>query len=163
VTISADDIGRYLDDRDDFDLELFAYRSLRERGWQAFLGGAYVDSNTLKPRQFDVRARMGFSHRRELYLAVECKSLSQDFPLVVSRVPRPDIEASHDVIRRWKRAEIGDTAIAVEHSDPNHLKLYSTGEMVGKSATQIRWAENHKRLIASPLCQCDLRHLEPSN
>ena len=41
--IKAEDISRYLDDRDDFDLELFAFRTLKANGWFAELGGTYVD------------------------------------------------------------------------------------------------------------------------
>ena len=149
MEIAADHIVQYLDSRDDFDLELFAYRSLKESGWEAHLGGTYVDPYTMKPRQYDVRGRKQFSHRRDLNVAVECKSLSTEFPLIVSRMPRADGDTGHDIVRRWKRVEVGDMMFSVEHSDPNHLLLYPRGEMVGKATTQIRWAENHKRLIAS--------------
>src|SRR5262249_13066528 len=35
--IKAEDITQYLDSRDDFDLELFAFRTLRAHGWFAEL------------------------------------------------------------------------------------------------------------------------------
>lgn len=149
MEITSDQITQYLDSRDDFDLELFAYRTMRELGWQADLGGAYIDSSSQKHRQYDVRGRTQFSHGRDLRIAVECKSLGPEFPLVVSRIPRPGGDTSHDVLKRWRRPEIGDTVFAVEHSVENHPHLYPAGEMVGKAATQIRWAENQKRLIAS--------------
>jgi hypothetical protein len=147
--ITADQIQQYLDSRDDFDLELFAYRTLRERGWVVHLGGRYVDPIAGKPRQYDVRARFGFTHRRDLSLAVECKSLSPEFPLVVSRVPRPEVDSYHDVVKRWRRDEIGDTAFSIERSDPRHPHLYGEGQMVGKAATQIRWNESAKKFVAS--------------
>jgi hypothetical protein len=149
MEITADHINQYLDTRDDFDLELFAYRSLQERGWESHLGGTYADPQTGKFRQYDVRGRRRFQSRLDVNIAVECKSLSAEFPLVVSRVPRPDEEVGHDVLRRWKRPQIGDSTFSVERSDPNQLQLYAQSEMVGKSTTQIRWAENQKRLIAS--------------
>ncbi len=155
-SITAADITQYLQDRDDFDLELFAHRSLRERGWVTALGGSYLDP--LQPgklRQFDVRGRQQFNARervkilREVYLAVECKSLSPEFPLVVSRVPRSDMENSHDVIKRWHREVLNDTAFGVLSTGPETIQLYAASQMVGKSATQIRWHENGKKLIAS--------------
>lgn len=109
--ITADHISEYLDKRDDFDLELFAYRALQEHGWLAQLGGSYTDAVSGKARQLDVRGRQGFRHNRDLLAAVECKSLTPEFPLVVSRVPRPADEAYHDVIKRWARPEMGDSVI----------------------------------------------------
>jgi len=106
--ITEADIQKYLDDRDDFDLELFAFRTLKANGWFAELGGTYVDPVLGKPRQYDVRARIRFSQgiERELYLAVECKSLTKENPLVVSCVPRPIRESLHDVIIRRIRREM---------------------------------------------------------
>jgi hypothetical protein len=80
VEIKAEDIQQYLDGRDDFALELFAYRSLRERGWSASLGGSYFDPILGKLRQFDVRAHRQFHLERHIHLAVECKSLSPASP-----------------------------------------------------------------------------------
>lgn len=148
--IKAEDISQYLDDRDDFDLELFAFRTLKANGWFAELGGTYVDPVLAKPRQYDVRARIRFSQgiERELYLAVECKSLTKEFPLVVSRVPRPIRESLHDVIIRHYSKEINDKIFVVETSRPNDFRLYGADEMVGKTATQIRW-DRSGRLVAS--------------
>ena len=58
--ITAADIAQYLDVRDDFDLELFAYQELRQHGWDAHHGGTYMDPFTEKPRQYDVSARKEF-------------------------------------------------------------------------------------------------------
>lgn len=164
MEITADHIVQYLDSRDDFDLELFAYRSLNEGGWESHLGGTYVDPYTLKPRQYDVRGRKQFSHRRDLNIAVECKSLSPDFPPIVSRIPRPDADAGHDILKRWKRIEVGDTMFSVENADPNHLHLYPKGEMVGKGGrreTAYSRGEQHcgerpnRDVRAGPLAEQD--------
>lgn len=148
--IKAEDISRYLDDRDDFDLELFAFRTLKANGWFAELGGTYVDPVFAKPRQYDVRACIRFSQgiERELYLAVECKSLTKEFPLIVSRVPRPIRESLHDVIIRHHSKDLNDKTFMVETSRPNDFRLYGADEMVGKSATQIKW-ERSGRFVAS--------------
>ncbi len=144
--IKAENITQYLDDRDDFDLELFAFRTLKAHGWFPELGGTYVDPVLGKPRQYDVRARIRFSQgiERELYLAVECKSLTKENPLVVSCVPRPIRESLHDVIIRRNRKEIGDKIFEVVASQANDFRLYGADEMVGKSATQIRWDRSGK-------------------
>jgi hypothetical protein len=81
-----------------------------------------------------------------MYLGVECKSLSPEAPLIVSRVPRPARESRHDVIRRFLRPEHGDVSFAIEQSGIDHLRLYSTAEPVGKST--IRWDGTKK--IAVP-------------
>jgi hypothetical protein len=147
--INADHITQYLDGRDDFDLELFACRALKERGWVTHHGGMYIDPIAGKPRQYDVQARYGFSLNRDLALSVECKSLSTEFPLIVSRVPRDHMDCGHDVVRQWRRSDHGDTAFSIQRTDSKHLQFYGFGQMVGKSTTQIRWSENGKKLIAS--------------
>jgi len=148
--INAERISEYLDSRDDFDLELFAYRALSEHGWPAHHGGTYTDPITSKWRQYDVRAMYHWDHRFVVSLAVECKSLSAEFPLVVSRVPRAPLDSYHDVIKCWRRTEIGDKAFAVETPDPSKLQLYGATQPVGKSITQVRWDKaGGGRMIAS--------------
>jgi hypothetical protein len=147
--ITGADIAQFLDDRDDFDLELFALRSLSERGWAAHHGGTYIDPFTGKPRQYDVWGRAEFPMHCDVLMAVECKSLTPEFPLIVSRVPRTQDDAEHDLIKTWRRANIGDSVSMVENSQGPHLQLYGAGQMVGKATNQVRWAENGKKLIAS--------------
>lgn len=84
-----------------------------------------------------------------MLLAVECKSLSVENPLVVSRVPRADADASHDLLKLWERPGIGDAYFTVERYSGKGLALYPAGEMVGKSTTQIRWIDGDKRLAGS--------------
>lgn len=84
-----------------------------------------------------------------MLLAVESKSLSPEFPLIVSRVPRASVDARHDLVKTWLRREIGDSASTVEISADSRLQLYSADAMVGKATNQVRWHENGKILIAS--------------
>lgn len=105
-----------------------------------------------KPRQFDVRGRHRLTAESlpfdaNVRLAVECKSLSTEFPIVLSRLPRPISESSHDVIERFWRSEQSDTSVVIERAPTTELRVYSTGDPVGKSLTQIRW--DVKRLVAS--------------
>ena len=69
--------------------------------------------------------------------------------LVVSRVPRPISESQPDVVTIFYRPQIGDSAFAIERSPFTDFRLYSVDEHVGKSATQIRWGDNDKKLVAS--------------
>ena len=90
-----------------------------------------------------------FSLKRDLMLAVECKSLSTENPLIVSRVPRADADASHDLLKLWQRPGIGDAFFTVERYAGKGVPLYPAGGMVGKSTTQIRWIDGDKRLAGS--------------
>jgi hypothetical protein len=146
--ITGKDIAEYLDCRDDFDLELFALRSLRERGWSAHHGGTYVDPHLHKPRQYDVRALYQFGPQRDLLLAVECKSLSPEAPLVVSRVPRDEEDSFHELLKTGRSPELGTTVATSERSDASRVHFYPKGAMVGKSMTQIR-RDGSGKLVAS--------------
>ena len=134
--ITADDISQYLNTRDDFDLELFAIRTVGADGWDVTHGGTYVDSVTGKFRQFDIRARRAFSHGRNVVLCVECKSLSPENPLVVSRVARPETESYHDLLSLVSRPEIGDVVPIVARCD-GRGGLYGADARTGKSMMQI--------------------------
>ena len=58
-----------------------------DAGFRAEHGGSYRDPVTGINRQFDVRARYS-DKERFLKLAIECKNLGENCPLVVSRIPR---------------------------------------------------------------------------
>lgn len=147
--ITAAHIDEYLTSRDDFDLELTAYRLLVERGWDARLGGIYSDPIQRKHRQFDVRAHAVIwpSVNCELSLAVECKNLTPEYPLVISRVPCPTDESPHSVIVTRLRREQGDFMFEVYDSDPTRAQLCTVGAPIGKSLTQIKL--DGKRLVGS--------------
>lgn len=137
--IALQDIVEYLATQDDFDLELFAYRALREHGIPvASHGGTYLDPVAGKIRQFDIRASLEFGKLGwGVNVAIECKSLSAEFPLVVSRVPRPVHESHHYLIKSWGREEMGERFSEPILADKG-LVLYGTGEPVGKHTFQIR-------------------------
>ena len=89
--ITSDQIAEVVDKQSDFDLELFVYRALRERGIEASHAGTYKDIVTEKRRQFDVRATLHCGPGCVLSLALEWKSVSVDFPVLVycvRHVPR---------------------------------------------------------------------------
>jgi hypothetical protein len=151
--ITQADITEYLVTQSDFDLELFVDRSLQERGMTTSHGGSYFDSITGKSRQYDVRAYAYIPPHCGIFFAIECKSLSMTFPLVVSRVPRPADDAYHELIRTWGRKEAGeDFQDAIRSNE--RMPLYRAGTPVGKKTVQVgreeRKREDDKRpFIAS--------------
>jgi hypothetical protein len=54
--INKTDIQEYIQNHDDFALELYTYKLAREKGFSATHGGSYLDPLTNKIRQYDVRA-----------------------------------------------------------------------------------------------------------
>lgn len=129
--ILASDISEYLAEQDDFALELRSIRRAHEFGFRYSHAGTYEDPVTGKPRQYDIRAVYS-KGACTVYLAMECKSLQKNCPLVVSCVPRTAAESYHDRIEGW----------------PNHIPplkvprsanslLYPAGVPVGKSTAQI--------------------------
>jgi hypothetical protein len=55
-SVEATDLIEYLTSQDDFDLELFVYRTAKEAGLEVSHGGSYEDPVTNKARQYDIRA-----------------------------------------------------------------------------------------------------------
>lgn len=143
------DIVRYLSTRDDFDLELFAYRSLGDRGIPARHGGSYIDSVTGKTRQYDVVGfkRHSYMGMWEIDLAIECKALTDEFPLIVSRVPRPEEDSYHEVIRSWGRAQMGERFAETKRAVYGPC-LYRPSDAVGKKTNQLRWDEKKQQFSA---------------
>jgi hypothetical protein len=137
--ITADDINEFLTDRDDFDLELFAYRALKNNGWSPRHGGTYTDPISSMPRQYDLRGTANFSRDTKIHLAIECKSLAPDNPLVISRAPRTETESVHDIIRSSREINTPMTYFTVNRiAKLGGATLYPAHEMVGKSTKQIR-------------------------
>jgi hypothetical protein len=149
TALTADQIKGYLDTQDDFDLELSVYRTLVERGVPAQHGGTYIDSATGKARQFDVRAMKDVPGGRGLLpwsiaLAIECKSLSVEYPLIISRVPRQEIDSFHEVVESLMHPR---TARACRCELPP--TLYPRNKPVGKKTTQVRWDAKRGEFISS--------------
>ena len=128
--ITANNMSEYLK-TSDFQLELDVFHSLA-RYIQPSHGGTYTDPVTKKDRQYDIRAE--FVHRNcYLKLAIECKNLKPNFPLLISRVPRLPHESYHEV------------SLGRAHSHPVEggdiyradNRMFKSGETVGKSATQV--------------------------
>lgn len=135
------DLREYLEGQDDFDLELFTYRTAKECGLRVSHGGSYEDPVTRKPRQYDVRAAIDRRDQR-IGLTVECKGLGDSYPLLVSRVPRSEEDSFHEVIyahvpdRGAPYVMPGVDTVDVLRSRGDHC-AYPPGEHVGKSTNQV--------------------------
>jgi hypothetical protein len=100
-SISLTDLSEYLMEDSSFAFEMrvreiFASKDLRFKH-----GGTYADPHTGLPRQFDLQTEFHcrlWKSPLSLYLAVECKSLSEYAPMLVYRSPRSVEEAGHQLI-----------------------------------------------------------------
>jgi hypothetical protein len=95
--IGKSDLLEYLQDYSDFSFELRVLKLLVDAGFECEHGGSYTDPATKKTREFDIRATKCFGGKQYLRLAVECKNLRENFPLLVSCVPRTSAEAFHEI------------------------------------------------------------------
>ena len=141
--IGVADIREFLATQDDFALELAIYHQTKLLGLEVTHGGNYEDPVTKKPRQYDLRVFRAHGDNR-IDLAIECKSLSPSFPLLISRIRRIPEESYHQVI--WSHDDDdasgpfripGLDANARTASLRNEDSLYPAGEFVGKATTQI--------------------------
>ena len=99
--ITKEDLLSYLTTADDFQFEIDVFRSCLEKDRFAEHGGTYQDPLTGKDRQFDIRMKIT-KGPCILRLAVECKNLKPNYPLLVSRVPRRREESYHQAVRTGK-------------------------------------------------------------
>lgn len=142
MPITDRDIEEYLRTRSDFDLELFVYRTLQEHGCPAIHGGTYIDPIAKKARQYDVRATWELHRGHEklpmcrLALAIECKSLSSDAPLLVSRVPRPAEDSYHELMHSWLRQNMRDKSARILRPE-GPSGIYRPGDSTGKRTAQV--------------------------
>jgi hypothetical protein len=136
--INAEDIKSYLDDADDFQFEIDVLRACHGGGLITSHGGSYEDSATKKNRQFDIRSQLT-KGLCTLKLAIECKNLRADFPLLVSRMPRRDEESYHEVLLS-SAAKYREFLIDSDRASADHRRvggLFRPKDLVGKATIQI--------------------------
>jgi hypothetical protein len=111
-------------------------------GFEAQHAALYSDPITGKQREFDIRACYTLRNNK-IALAIECKGLKTDYPLVVSCVPRTRSEAYHEILQvseepisAYVPAPVV-TRLARVPSDRN-LCIYPVGHGVGKSMRQVK-------------------------
>ena len=150
MAITPDDIKRVIATEDDFGHELRVGRVLR--GYfasQTLQGGTYADPLSGKARQFDFRWRYQ-SGEFGLSLAIECKNVNPDSPVVISGRKRTQSEAFHELVEsrkgghfQTKRGKIFlDVAAArVIRRIAGNDSVYLPEAFVGKSLLQLKRKE----------------------
>ncbi|MFI4848975.1 MAG: hypothetical protein ACIAZJ_07765 [Gimesia chilikensis] len=158
--ISQADLVDFLDNHSDFSFELLVLNKLIDHGFSCEHGGSYEDRATNKAREFDIRARR-VEGKKFLRLAVECKNLRSNFPLLVSCVPRREQEAFHEIVY-----SVDPEKHPLENPPPVYIPamlakskniritgqhtFYKAGDRVGKSCHQIgRLAHQGNEILAT--------------
>jgi hypothetical protein len=130
--ITAADLAEYVNRGSDFAFEMQVLTRLRTLGFDCSHSGSYRDPVTEKIRQFDIRAIKN-QDSYTLTLAVECKNLRSNLPLLLSAVPRVAAEAFHDLIIRQR----GSFSYSLVRHVTGNDSIYKPGEMVAKQTDQV--------------------------
>lgn len=130
--ITALDLKDFVASDSDFAFEMNVLAELRSLEFDCEHSGTYRDPVSDKIRQFDIRAtkRQGMW---TLGLAVECKNLRSNNPLLLSAVPRTAAESFHDLIVFHP----GIVPPAVVQTWEGDRSAYRRGESVGKKTDQV--------------------------
>lgn len=145
--VSQADLNDFLNDHSDFSFEIQVLHALIDRGFSCEHSGTYDDPSTDKPRQFDIRATKVFD-KYLLRLAVECKNLRSNFPLLISCLPRRDHESFHEIVYSVNpktnpiEQPTGRFSTILQPTSKNirltsEHTIYKVGEPVGKSCDQV--------------------------
>jgi hypothetical protein len=131
--ITAQGLIEFVNADSEFGFEMRVLKQLRADGFICSHSGTYRDPITDKMRQYDIRA---YKNRGDLILAlaVECKNLRPNNPLLLSAVPRTDEGAFHDLL--VFRSGVTYNSHQVKHVVGNG-SVYKAGEMVGKKTDQV--------------------------
>jgi hypothetical protein len=129
--ITASDLGAFLNSDSDFAFEMRVLRWFEDNGFSCRHSGTYRDPVTGKLRQFDIRATTT-TGTHTLALAIECKNLRQNCPLLISTVPRTGAEAFHSVIQCHRRPP---HFFDVKRVDG--VGVYRANQPVGKATDQV--------------------------
>ena len=96
IKISPSDLLEYLESYSDFSFELAVLKMLRENDIECEHGGYYEDPVTNKSREFDIRATKTLQNFR-VRMAIECKNIRENFPILISCIPRHEQESFHQI------------------------------------------------------------------
>jgi len=157
--IEKDDIEEYLNSYSDFSFEVKVLKTLTSLGFDCEHSGTYEDPITKKTREFDIRAWKIFDLNENtifrIGMAVECKNIRENFPLVVHCMPRTESEAYHHLVWSHRSSE-EPYRISPFFEYARRVILgkdetvYAIGEPVGKSCDQVdRRASQNGEIIGS--------------
>lgn len=131
--ITAKQLEDFVANDSDFAFEMKVLAQLRGLEFDCQHSGTYQDPVSDKIRQFDIRAEKKKA-RYMLALAVECKNLRPNYPLLLSAVPRTATESFHDVIIFQEHQIVPSSRVDTITRDRS---AYRQGEMVGKKTDQV--------------------------
>ena len=153
--ISATDLSEYLSSHSDFSFELFVLKMLRENNIECEHRGHYQDPVTNKSREFDIRA-IKTIERLRVRMAIECKNIRENFPVLISCIPRHEQDSYHQVALLSEPVEqtsyftssIFQSRAKMIYIRGDH-SLYKPGEPVGKSTVQVGRRDNKEGEISA--------------
>ena len=141
--IRKEDLLEYIESYSDFSFELSVLKMLRDNDINCEHGGLYEDPVTGKSREFDIRATKTISQYR-IRLAIECKNIKENFPVLVSCIPRHAKESYHQIaIVGESKSDNTYNFVPLYKSRAqiinleNQYSIYKCGEPIGKSTAQI--------------------------
>src|SRR5689334_21335363 len=94
IRVGCAEFNEFLATTSHFAFELRCLERISQLGFRCQHAGSYQDRVTKKARQFDIRAYKE-SSKFGVRFAVECKNLSESFPLLIMNVPRAPEESFH--------------------------------------------------------------------
>lgn len=155
--INIDTIKRYIEENSDFSFEMKVLRKLSQLNFECEHSGTYEDPVTKKSREFDIRATKEVYENCNISLAVECKNLRANFPLVIHCVERSEAEAKHELFIipgiietrpqegipfSFRSPSLGPSRGTDRLKLNNQISTYKSGCFVGKSMDQVGVAPN---------------------
>lgn len=133
--IDADKVEQYANSSD-FAFELQVASAFRNLKIPCEHTGLYADPVTGVSREYDLRARIEVQADKILQLAVECKNLRADYPLVVQCVTRTKQESFHElIVNHGQPVSLGNGRSKELRIVPS--ALYPIGKLVGKAFGQV--------------------------
>ena len=137
-SITQEDIDEFINRDDDFRLEMEVLRRCHELQYETIHAGSYEDPITKKIRQFDIRTFYRHEDFR-VYFAIECKNIRENFPLIVSRLPRDITESYHNLlyIQPTRPTDLIQSNTPQKLIVVNPSDLYLVGDFIGKSLAQV--------------------------
>lgn len=145
--IEQRDLVEYLNSQSHFAFEISVLNRLTSHGFTCEHSATYEDPVTKKPRQFDLRAEKAFDAKL-IRLAVECKHVGANYPLLISCMPRRDEESFHEVVcsvdpervslrpTTWPRIPAFEKRATTARIAAGS-SIYKPGQPVGKSCEQV--------------------------
>ena len=158
--INSTNLLEYLKSYSDFSFELSVLKMLRDNEIECEHGGHYQDPVTNKSREFDIRATKTIQNFR-IRMAIECKNIRENFPILISCVPRHEQDSYHQIAivgePEVKNTSPFDTPnLSLMHqsraktlSIRGDYSLYKPSEPVGKSTVQVGRTTNNNSISAS--------------